>query len=136
MSNTGLNIQVGSDLVKPIIEAKIQASVVAALSEDRNMVGNAVAAFLLMKVDCEGKRQTADYYNTITMMDYLAKDAIKNAVTEAMKQWLSENKQALIDAARKHISKQSGTIAKSMVDAFAGAIGDKWQFSVNVTAKE
>jgi hypothetical protein len=136
MSNDGVNIQVGSDLVKPIIEAKIQAAVVAALSEDRNMVGNAVAAFLSMKVDCEGHRQTSDYYNKITMMDYLAKDAIKKAVTDAMKQWLSENNQALIDAAKKHISKQSGTIAKSMVDAFTGAIGDKWKFSVDVTTKE
>ena len=130
-----VNVQVGADLVKPIIEAKIQAAIASALADDRNLVGNAVAAFLSMKVDDEGKRNS-DYYAKYTMIEYLSMEAIKKATTQAISEWIAKNNDAIIDAAKKHISKQSGTIAKSMVDAFTGAIGDKWKFSVGVTVKE
>jgi hypothetical protein len=128
-----VSINVSQELIKPIIDAKIQAAIVAELQKDQNLIPKMIQAALNLKVDSEGRRRNDSYYDKYPYIEVLCNQAIQEAARHAMKDYLAENKEALKEAVKKQLEKQKDTLAAAFVDGLIKntAIDYHVKFDVN-----
>ena len=126
-----VSINVSPEVVRPIIEAKIQAAIVAELERDKNLVSKMVAAALNIKVDSEGKPGRG-YGGEIPYIEFLCRQAIHNAAQGAMKEYLAENADMLKQAVKEQLGKHGEDLAAAFVNGLVNAVESKWKFQCDV----
>ena len=128
-----IDIKVSEDLVKGILESKVQAAITEALSKDQGIVESVVHAALSCKVNADGKRSTYDSENKFTYLDALCKKTIQAAAESAIKKWAEERQKSLEAEFLKQLQtkKTSSMIVKACVSGLVEATKSKWNFSVN-----
>jgi hypothetical protein len=97
-----------------------------------------VAAVLSSHVDGNGNLcKPGDYNDRGTLLKVLAQNAIKDAATVAVKQWVTEQAPAIREEISRILGKQKGGLAKAMVDGLQKTLGDNgWRFSVSCNFAE
>ena len=128
-----LNIQVSESLVKPIIEAKIHAAIAATLKNAEGLIDGIVDRILTTKVNDEGRVSNYQSENRYTMIEQLARGAIKTAADAAVREWVDAQRPQLLESLKKALAKRHGGIADAMAAGLEEALKNSWTF--NVTCK-
>lgn len=132
MSNgSGMTLNVDENLVRPIVEAEIQAAIVRQLESSQNLIPKLVQAALNQKVDYQG-RLGRDYDNKYPYIEYLCNEAIRSAAQEGMKKYIEDSIPLLQVEIEKQIRSQTKNIAKTFVEGIAQSIKSSWTFAVKI----
>jgi len=129
-----VDIKISEDLIKGIIETKVQAAITQALSSEASVVEQVVAAALECKVDEKGKRSRYDSDNKFTYLDSLCRKMIRNAAESAVQEWAHSQQKLLTDTFLKQLQtkKTANALVKTCVDGLSDAASQSWRFSVDV----
>ena len=129
MGNQTVNVQVGEDLVRPIIESKVQAAVVEGLGKTDDLMRAVISAVIAMKVDREGKPGNG-YSSDVTLLHYLCTKAIRETAEAAVREWITTQQPKLKAELVKQLDKQRVSLAERMVLGLAKSMENSWKFSV------
>ena len=132
---SGVNIEVGKGLVEPIIRAKINAAIVEAIGDPQAFLRQAVHVALKQKVQSDGTPCKYSSDRGFDLVEVLAKKAIREAVTDAMKEWVEEQRAALTEVVKKEIAKRPSALAKALVQGMAQTFSNTYRMHVSVEAK-
>lgn len=130
MSDT-VAVTVGSDLVKPIVEAKIQAAIVSALGRPEQLIEEAVRTVMNRKVDAQGN--PSDSYYSKPYIEWLASEALRSAVKVAVTNWVALNQSKIESQISKELKMRSDTFAKAFVNGFSDGMKSSWQTKFEIT---
>ena len=127
-----VEIKVGNDLIGPIVEAKIQAAIVEALSTETGLVERVVAAKLTSKV------RHPNHYEDVTFLDLVCEKVIGEAVEQAIREWASSHKEKLVAELTRQLStkKHGSRVVSAMLDGFVEATQSNWRLKVELVSKE
>lgn len=128
-TDDGVNIKVGNDLIKPIIEAKITAAILSALDDKDRILSSIVDRILRQKVDEQGRPTN---YNGQPVIDQILQTSLHNMVRESFTEWINENNGALKEMVKKELVKRSKSIAENFVSDLATEKINSWRFGINV----
>jgi len=127
-----VNLSISQEVVRPIIEAKIQAAIVAQLADSGQLLQAVVTRVLQQKVDVNGKPD--GYYDkNLTYIQYLCESCIRQAATAAVVEAAEKMKPELQKAIVKEIQKRATGLASTMVDYFEQATKSSYNIRANVT---
>ncbi len=126
-------IQIPDDVIKPIIEAKVAAAVMAAMEGHQNLVTQIVGAALAAKVDRDGKPAS---YGDLTFLAWAMQHAIKTAAMEAIREHVETRR----DSIKAEIARQLGSsksrlgkqLAEALVNGAVGAVTNSWRFTLEL----
>lgn len=110
-----VNLSISQEIVKPIIDAKISAAIVAALGDESKMIETVVGTVLGMKVNSEGKRDNYEHHNKTTLVEHLCLKEIKAATESAIKEYFVSHGDLIKKAMKKYLDKNTGAIAQEFV---------------------
>ncbi len=136
MNDGQVAINMPDELVRPIIEKKIQAGIISALGDTDSLIEGLVGAALRDKVSQNGKKSDYSRDNKFDLVDVLCREAIENAIREAMAEWVKENSGKLKEAVKKQIQKRPAGFAKMFVDGIFTSLESRWMFTVNVQTQK
>lgn len=125
------NITLSNDLIEPIVRAQLQASITAALGRSDLLVAQVVQTLMNQKVDSEGR--TSQYNGGEPLITWMANTAIKEAASEAIKEWFSANKDEMKKKLRAAITKNATGMAESFVLSMANSAESHYHHKIEVT---
>ena len=131
-NGSGMTLNVDENLVRPIVEAEIQAAIVRQLESSQNLIPKLVQAALNQKVNYDGKRSGSDYENKYPYIEVLCNKAIQQAAEEGMKKYIEDSVLLIQVEVEKQIRAQTKNIAKTFVEGLASSIKSSWSFKVDV----
>lgn len=127
-----IDIKVSEDLVRPIIEAKINAAICAGLVDQEKLLQGVASRILNMKVNSDGKRDPYNYSDSLTLIQYLAENAIKEAAQAAIKEWAEskkeEIKKSLIEQLK--LKKNTSRMVEILMDGIMEVTTSKYRFKL------
>jgi len=129
-----VDIKVSPDLISGIVETKIQTAITEALSEEKNIVEQVVAAALKCKVDSKGQRSNYSGDNRYQYIEWLCKTIIQKAAKEAVKRW-AISQQAVLEKEflqQLQTKKTSKLLVRACVDGLTEAVKYDWGFSIAI----
>jgi len=132
-----VNVEISEGLIKPIIESKIQAAIVAEMSKNpEHLIDSLVAKALDMKVDKDGK--ISSYSSSIPYLEYLTHTVIRTEAKRALNEMLEENRDKIKDAVKKKMSQGgvAATMAKAMIDGMTKSLECNYSQKVQVSFKK
>lgn len=132
-----VDIKISQDLIKPIIESKIQMAVISALGSEQTLIADMVKSYMNQKVDSSGRESSYSSDKT-TRLEYLSKILLSEAIKDAIKEWSSENKAIIKEEILKYFKSKKGS--SMMVDAINNGIiksfDSMYSFNVVINPKE
>lgn len=128
---SGMTLNVDNDLVKPVIEAEIQAAVVRELGQMQDLFPQMVKAVITTKVDRDGK--PSSYSGNKTYLEWAFYKSINIAIQRAITEWIDANQDELQKELSKQIMASKSEFAQSVLSALVGAVANQWRFNVEVT---
>jgi hypothetical protein len=126
-----VNVQVGEELVRPIIESKVQAAIVEGLGHADQLMQSVISAVITMKVDRDGKPGQG-YSNDQTLLHYLCTKAIRETAEMAVREWIATQQPKLKAELTKQLDRQKAQLAEMMVLGLAESLKSAYKFSVDV----
>ncbi len=126
-----VEIKVSQDVVRPIIEAKIHAAMVEALGGESELMSRVISSVLNQKVNASGGKPDTYDRDTSTLVEYLARSAVRKVAGAAVREWIDKQKPALQKALVAQLSKKSNGLAKTMVDGLGKSLETSWRLSVS-----
>ena len=127
MSEQVVGMTIGADVIKPIIEAKIRAAIVEAMGGHVGLVERMVAETCRMKV-------RRDFRPDTTLLEDVLETAMREAITQAVKEWAENAKSQITKAFVEHMKSKKGTsaIVEAMLTGLTDCLAKSWSFQVNV----
>lgn len=124
-----IDIAAGDDLIMPIIQQKVQVAIVEALGNERGIIERVVAEAITRKVE---KSKYSSVH--VPWIDKVCSDVIREAASEAIKEWANSHKQSIADEFLRQLKtkKTSSSVVRAMIDGLVGAVDSKWKFSVEL----
>ena len=89
--NSMVSLKVDEQMVSKILEKQIQAAIVAQLGNQDKLIEKAVGVALSEKVSDNGTVSKYSSDNKYDFLEVLATKSVREAATEALKEWLAEN---------------------------------------------
>ena len=129
---TGMTLNVDENLVKPIIEAEIQAAIVRQLESGKNLIPKLVQAALNQKVDSNGKVSSRGYSDEVPYIEWLCTESIQKAAKTGMEKFIADSAPIIQAEVEKQIRAQSKDIAKAFVEGLAAAVKVDWRFTLKI----
>lgn len=125
-----LEFKISESLIRPIIEAKINAAIVEAMGGHEKMVGNMVTAFMSQKVDSDGEESR--YSDGKIRLDWLVTRMLEDAMKTALTEYLKSKQDFLQKEFEKFFNSKKGTnqLVKAMQEGLCAGLSDKWRTSV------
>lgn len=118
-----LEFKIGSDMIKGIVQEKLNTEVANALCGREQLVQSLVHNALNIKVNTEGKVSTYSYSTDISLIEWLCRDAIRSNAEKAIRAHFAEGGKgaALI---QKAIEAELKAQTKSIAQGFVKSITD------------
>lgn len=134
MAETGMTLNVSPELVRPVIEQKIQAAIVEELCKNGQdwMLADIVGRVLNQQVDSEGKASSYSRQGDVTFISWLCKKAIRECAHKAMVEWIEKNKDKFEKHMVAELNKRSAGMAKVFMEGLQKSIQSQWNFKVDV----
>jgi hypothetical protein len=139
----GATIEIPKDVLQPIIEARVTAALSEALAGDnkQNLLEMIVDRVLSAKVDDRGEPDRYNSSHATTALEWMVRKALKEAVSESIKEALQSHKEtlreALVAELQRSKSKLVQHLARSMVEGMAKtAESASYRFSVEYKERE
>lgn len=133
MTGNEVSVNIGKDLVQPIVEAKIQAAIVESLSGFEGLVDRAVARMMTQKVGHDGKVSQYSSDNKYPFIEIVCQQRIQEAVRAALEVWLEKKEPQILAAVEKEMNRRTGSLAKEFVAGLQDSIKSTWSTKVNVS---
>lgn len=127
------SVNIPTDLIKPVIEAEVQAAIIRGLGHSDQLIRNMVTHILERKVDENGKDC---HYSRENLLDVLAKKAIKDAVKLMVDEWVKSQMPFIQKQLETELSKKKNGLAALMTQGLADALKSGWRFQVNCQFKD
>jgi len=128
-----VSLKISPEVVKPIIEAKIESAIISALTDGKaEMINGVVGRMLELKVNKDGKVGNYSSDNKYTFIEALCMKAIREAAQRAIVQWVEKNEPAIQSAIEQQFAKKRGGMAKAFIDGLTESIKSSWRFGVDV----
>ena len=121
-----------NSVLEPYIKAAVSTAIMQAIGDGKELVKKAVAAALTQKVDSYGNISRNSYENRYNLVEVLATSQIQKIAQETIKEVITELRPQIEIAAREHIQKQTGEIARLLVDGMLESVCQNWNISVNL----
>lgn len=133
MSDKDIALTISNDLVKPIIEAKIQAAIVSELGKGDGIefINAIVTRALHIKVDYAGRVSSSNYDNKYDYLESVCAKLIREATDTALRAWVAEHQPQIQAALKKELSRSSGKLAT----AFAAGLLESMKANFTHTVK-
>jgi hypothetical protein len=130
-----VDIKISQDLIKPIIQTKIQAAIVDAMQGSDHMIAQVVKLICDQKVDSRGGISRYGSDNKYRYIDILCKNAISDAARAAITEWVERDKKLIQAEMLKQMQtkRYASKMAKSVADGLAEAVKSSWRFKVDVS---
>ena len=131
MTDQPVSVNVPSDVIRPVIQAHVEAAIIAALGDQSELVAKAVSVILGSRVDEHGK--PSSYSDAVPYMTWLARNMVREAATEAMKAWIASHKPQLEKALLAAMKASMGRTARALCDSIGRTAAEHWRVKVDVT---
>jgi hypothetical protein len=126
------------DLIKPAIEAKVNAAVMEAMGE-RGMsvlIEKLVAEIMTRKVDDNGKVNSSSYCNTVPWLSWAVRSTVEETIKETIVKHIADHQDAIKSAIEAEMRKSKSPLVQSLVSAMASGLAATCsQYRVNVEFK-
>jgi hypothetical protein len=86
-----VDIKISQDLIKPIIESKIQMAIIDSLGDGEKVIADMVKYYMSQKVDSKGNTSSYHSSSDVPRLEYFAKMMIEEAIKNSVKEWTKEN---------------------------------------------
>ena len=140
MPNESLaSIAISNDIIRPILEAKIQAQIVEALGGQREMLEKAVESVLLTHRDRDGKPCSKSGYGDVgTFLEVTARKYIEGTTKAALEQFFDESKPDITKAIRAQLKKEMPALVEAFFKGVKQGATNQYHTSVsfNFTPRE
>lgn len=132
-NGSGMTVNVDENIIRPVVEAEIQAAIVRQLSNAENLIPALVRAALNEKVDSQGKRSNSSYDAKYTYIEILCNNAVQEAARAGMENYIKENTPIIQAEVERQVKAQSKDIARIFVEGLVESIKSSWSFKVEVS---
>lgn len=128
-------MQLPMDLIKPAIEAKVNAAVIEALGKMDHLIIRVVEQIMTAKVDSEGKHNSYDSCNKTPWLTWAVEDATRSAIKKAIQDHVSVNQEAIKAAIEAEMRKSKSPLVQSFVAAMAKGMAETMsnEYRINVS---
>ncbi len=113
-------LSIPKDIIEPIVQANITAAVAGAMGPSGEILRQAIASILTMKVDSEGRPST--YSNTKTWIDWAIGEAIKQAAKTAIEEQTAALQGSIKEYIAAELKKKNSPVVKQIADGMLGAV--------------
>ena len=129
-----VDIKISQDLVKPIIEAKIQQAIAEGLNSSNQMIEAVASRILTTKVSVDGTKSRYSSDNKYTYMEYLSQDIITTAAKAALAEWVETRKKEIKECLYKQMSlkKNANILVQAVMNGLVESTKCKYRFSMNI----
>ena len=127
-----MKIDVGENIVEPIIRDQIAAAVAAHLGDPEEMIRKLVAVALKTKVNQHGVVGQSSYENKYDFLEALAGKAIREATKAALEKIINEQAPTIQSAIEDELRKRPKKTAAAIMAAFLDTSGAYPRYSTKV----
>jgi uncharacterized phage protein gp47/JayE len=129
-----VSLEIGKDVVTPIVDKHIKAAILEALGGKDEMIEKVVKQILHQKVNSEGNVSRSDYDNKYSWLDFTVTKQIEKAVRDELSNVVSQAtlkiKNALI--ARLKTDKGAMLVADALLEGLSGTFKNTWTSKVDI----
>ena len=122
MSTVVQTSQVGIHIPSQLIEDLVRAEMVRALGNQEALIAGIVREAITAK--------DPKSYRDETIFMRSAQEMIRKVATEALQDWIEQNRQKIKDALFKHLQSREGAAVKQLVESFTAGLG---RYSIGVS---
>jgi len=126
-------LSIPKDIIEPIVQANITAAVAGAMGPSGEILRQAIASILTMKVDSNGNPST--YSNTKTWIDWAIGEAIKQAAKTAIEEQTAALQVSIKEYIAAELKKKNSPIVKQIADGMLGAVFDPSNLRYRLTVQ-
>lgn len=130
-----VNLSIPQDVTRPIVAAKIQEAVLAALGGADKIVASVVHQICNTKVDINGKISGYSSENKHNWLDVHVTKVIQEEVEKELKEQIKVNAQQIKEELIKQISTKKGAskIAEALLSSLNGTFESGWRSKIDIT---
>lgn len=130
-----VNLSIPQEVTQPIVAAKIQEAVLAALGGSEKIVAGVIHQICNTKVDSNGSsnpRYDSDAKHT--WLDYHVTKIIQEEVKKELQEQIKVNAQAIKDELIKQLQTKKGAskVAEALLSSLNGTFASGWRSSITV----
>jgi len=131
-----LEFKISESLVKPILEAKINAAITEAMGGHEKMITDILTAYMSQKVDSDGKESS--YSSSKPRLSWLVNKMIEEAMKKSLLEFMETKKEVIKNEFEKFINSKKGSskIITAMQDGFCEALTNKWKTTITFNPPE
>lgn len=135
MSDQNVTLQIGKEIVTPIVEAKIKGAIAEALGGTGAIVEMVVDQIINQKVNSDGKVSSYGSDNKFTWLDVTVTNKIKEAVKEELTNQISLSAQSIKAELIKQIQTKKGSslVAQALLSGLQGTFNNSWMSKLELT---
>ena len=133
MSDSNATVNIPKDILEPIVRAQVAAGIAAAIGDPAKIIEGVVEHALAQKVDSDGRISKYSSDNKYNIVEIMAKKAIHETVQEAVEDWISEQRPAILEQVKKSLSRKQTAFAKALVDGMVSAAKQNWNLKCEIT---
>ena len=127
-------IEISNDIIGPLVQAQLQASIVAAMGKSEELLGSVVRTICNSQVDENGKPST--YRDSKPLITWMAEKAIKEAAHEAIKEWFADNRAAIKKETKAALTKNVKGIAERFALGLIELTGTNYRMKIEIKTEQ
>jgi hypothetical protein len=133
MSEPLASVQIDSSIVRSIVDARVQAAVLAELSKTTDILSGLVDTVCRQKVNYDG---VVDSYggNRYNLVEVMCRKAIEKEIKNAIDLWVKSNAESIRKQMEKELDKNK--LARKFIDAINQSLTAGFYTSVTVKVEE
>jgi len=129
-----VNLSIPNEVTQPIVAAKIQEAVLAALGGSDKIVASVIHQICNTKVDSSGHVGRYDSDNKHTWLDYHVTKIIQDEVKKELIEQIKTSSQAIKDELIKQLQTKKGAskVAEALLSSLNGTFASGWHSNISV----
>jgi hypothetical protein len=129
-----VNLSIPQEVTQPIVAAKIQEAVLAALGGSEKIVSGVIHQICNTKVGADGHTPRYESDAKYTWLDYHVTKIIQDEVKKELIEQIKTSSQAIKDELIKQLQTKKGAskVAEALLSSLNGTFNSGWRSSVQV----
>jgi hypothetical protein len=131
-----MNLTINSEIIKPIIEAKIQSAIAKELCGAEEIINRMVSEVLKLKVNEKGVFGSYSSDNKYPLLEGICRAKIAESAQAAVQELVDESKPKIKAAIKRHLAKKIDGMASAFLDSVINATTLPHKFQVDFKVLE
>ncbi len=129
-----VNLSIPKDVTTPIVAAKIQEAVLAALGGQEKIISGVIHEICNRKVDSSGNTPRYDSDAKHTWIDYHVTQIIQKEIEVELKNQMKLHADGIKEALVKELQSKKGAtkVAQGLLDSLNGSFTNAWNSKISV----